>query len=117
MLEAMAVVNKEILQEDRVLAEMVRRLVAAFQPESIYLYGSRSRGEAGPDSDYDLLMVVSTSALPRYRREQAAFRILCGSGASKEIIVLTRREFDAKRPVVCSLPATVMREGKLLYAA
>lgn len=105
------------LGDDRVLTEMVRRLVAAFRPERIYLFGSRARGEAGPDSDYDLLMVVGASPLPRYLREQSAFRALCGVGAPKDVVVLTRAEFDGRLGVPCSLPATVGREGKILYAA
>ena len=113
----MPMLPEAMLERDTVLAEMVRRLVAAFAPESIYLFGSRARGEAGPDSDYDLLMVLSDSAEPRYVREQAAFRELCGVGASKEVIVLTRAEFDSARKVVCSLAATVEREGRTLYAA
>jgi predicted nucleotidyltransferase len=104
-------------QEDPILAEIVSRLVAAFNPEAIYLYGSRARGDAREDSDYDLLMVVSASDLPRYRRDQVAFRALYGVGAPKEVIVLTREEFEAKRTVICSLAATVLREGLLLYAA
>jgi predicted nucleotidyltransferase len=103
--------------EDTILTEIVSRLVEAFKPESIYLYGSRARGEAREDSDYDLLMVVSASNLPRYRRDQAAFRALCGIGVPKEVIVLTREEFEAKSTVICSLAATVSREGMLLYAA
>ncbi|MFP3869177.1 MAG: nucleotidyltransferase domain-containing protein [Desulfobacteraceae bacterium] len=110
-------VAAELLQQDRLLAEIVRRLVAAFQPERIYLYGSRARRQETPDSDYDILMIVPTSSRPRYRRDQEAFRALCGLGAAKEVIVLTREEFEAKRGVVCSLPATVEREGMLLYAA
>lgn len=113
----MGTLNKELLGNDPILAEMVRRLVEAFQPERIYLFGSRARGEAGPDSDYDLLMVIPSSSLPRYRREQSAFRVLCGVGASKDVIVLTRKELEERRFVVCSLPAMVEREGKLLYAA
>jgi hypothetical protein len=46
-----------------------------------------------------------------------AFRVLCGLGVPKEVIVLTRAEFEAGSKVTCSLPATVLREGKLLYAA
>ena len=110
-------VDEKVMDADLILGEMVRRLVAAFRPEFIYLYGSRARGEAGPDSDFDLMMVVSSSDDPRYRRDQQAFRTLCGVGVSKEIIVLTRAEFEAGKNVVCSLPATVAREGKLLYAA
>ena len=62
-------------------------------------------------------MVLKESALSRYRREQAAFRTLIGVGAAKDILVLTREEFDRKRTVVSSLPAAVEREGILLYAA
>ena len=36
---------------DPSLAEAVRRLVVAYQPERIYLFGSVARGEAGQDSD------------------------------------------------------------------
>lgn len=99
------------------LAEMVRRLVEALQPEAIYLFGSFARGEAGPHSDYDLLVVVRDSSLPGYERNQKAFRILCGVGASKDVVVLTRDQFERKLAVGSSLPATVVREGRILYAA
>ena len=91
------------LESDRILEEMVRRLVAAFDPDHIYLYCSRARGEAGPDSDYALMLVVSTSQVPRYRRDQQAFRALCGLGVSKGVTVLTKEEFEAGRKVICSL--------------
>ncbi len=102
---------------DPKLAEMVRRLVEGLKPEAIYLFGSAARGEMQPDSDYDLLVVVRNSDIPGYKRDQKAFRLLCGVGASKDVIVLTRAEFDKKLTVACSLPATVVREGRLLYAA
>ncbi len=107
----------EILKQDAILAEIVRRLTEHFQPECIYLFGSQARGEVGENSDYDLMMVVSDSTLPQYRRDQEAFRTLIGVGASKDILVLTRNEFNQKQKVICSLPATVAREGILLYAA
>jgi predicted nucleotidyltransferase len=110
-------VEEKLAKSDRILEEMVSRLIAAFNPDHIYLYGSRARGEAGPDSDYDLMLVVSASQVPRYRRDQQAFRALCGLGVPKEVIVLTRAEFEVGRKVICSLPATVLREGRLLYAA
>lgn len=102
---------------DPVLAEIVRRLATQMRPERIYLFGSRARGQAGPDSDYDLLVVIPDSDLPGYKRDQIAFRILRGVGAAKDVMVLTRDEFDRRAGVVCSLPATVLREGRLLYVA
>jgi len=113
----MMVPEREMPWGDRVLAEMVARLVNAFKPDRIYLFGSRARREQNPDSDYDLLMVVESSPHPRYKREQAAFRVLCGVGAPKDVIVLTREEFERKLSVVSSLPAAVEREGRLIYAA
>ncbi len=49
---------------DARLAELVRRLVEAYEPERIYLFGSHARGDAGADSDYDLLVVVPEAAPP-----------------------------------------------------
>lgn len=115
--ETMAIVPGQLLREHPVLSEMVRRLVAAFQPERIYLFGSRARGEATGGSDFDLLVIVSESPLPRYKRDQAAFRALSGVGAAKDVVVFTREEFDRKRTVPSSLPALAEREGIVLYGA
>jgi HEPN domain-containing protein len=41
-----------------ILQEIGQRLITAFHPEAIYLFGSRARRDAGPDSDYDLLVEV-----------------------------------------------------------
>src|SRR3990172_12186421 len=109
--------SQDLLRQDPVLAEITRRLVEALHPERIYLFGSRARGEAGPDSDYDLMVVLTDSELPGYKRDQAAFRALKGVGVAKDVLVLTREEFRRKAGVVCSLPATVLREGRLLYVA
>ncbi|THJ24720.1 MAG: nucleotidyltransferase domain-containing protein [Nitrospira sp. CG24E] len=106
-----------IQASDSVIEKIVQRLVAALSPERIYLFGSQARGEAGPDSDYDLLVVVPASTLPRYRRDQAAFEALLGVGVAKDVLVLTHDEFERQRTIVCSLSATVEREGVLLYAA
>ena len=42
-----------------VLDEVVQRIVAVADPEKIILFGSAARGELGPDSDLDLLVVKS----------------------------------------------------------
>lgn len=50
--------------EDSRLAEMVRRRVDANQSERIYLFGSRAREDARPDSDYDVLVLLAESNDP-----------------------------------------------------
>lgn len=106
-----------ILQRDEVLAEVVRRLVAAYQPERVYLFGSVARGEAGPHSDYDLLVLVSDDAPPERRDSDLAYRVLRGTGVAADVLVWTRSRFDRRAHIVASLPATILREGRLLHAA
>ena len=99
------------------LAEVVRRLVAVYEPELVYLFGSRARGDAGPDSDYDLLLVVPDTAPPERRRSRLAYETLWSTGTAADVLVWTRERFDSRLSLQASLPATVLREGKLLYAA
>lgn len=103
--------------EDPVLAEVVRRLVAAFQPERIYLFGSVARGEAGPDSDYDLLIVVPDDTPPARKRSRLAYEVLRGTGAAADVLVCTHSYFERRRSLRASLPGTVLREGRLLHGA
>ena len=105
------------LRRDPVLAELVKRLVRAYQPERIYLFGSRARQEAGPDSDYDLMVIVSDEASPKQRRARLAYEALRGTGTAADVLVWTRRAFDDRRHLRASLPATIVREGQLLHIA
>ena len=47
------------------IEEMVQRIVSQFNPETIILFGSHARGEAGPDSDVDLLVVMAVEGSKR----------------------------------------------------
>lgn len=99
------------------LLRILAVLIDAFKPEEIYVFGSTARGEATPDSDVDLLLVVNESTESRVQRAQRAHRAIGLRSISVDVIVLTREEFERRRRVPASLPATVLREGKLLYAA
>jgi len=102
---------------DPVLAEIVNRLVATFRPDAVYLFGSRARGEAGSDSDYDLLVVVPDAVPAERRQARLAYQALRGTGVAADVLVWTRSAFDARLHLRASLPATVVREGRILYAA
>jgi predicted nucleotidyltransferase len=105
-----------ILEQQPKLAEVVRRLVAAYQPERIYLFGSLARGETGPDSDYDLLVVVPDDASLERRDGGLAYRALWGVGTAVDAVVCTSGWFHARTHLKASLPGTVVREGRLLHA-
>lgn len=105
------------LHSDATLADIVGRLVDAYRPERIYLFGSQARGEAGADSDYDLLVVVHDEAPAERRSSRMAYSVLWGTAAGADVIVWTSSAFDRRARVPASLPATVLREGKLVYVA
>lgn len=105
-----------------VLKEIVRRLVEVYEPERIYLFGSVARGEATPDSDYDLMIVVPDDTPDEKRHPGRAYPALFGVGSygepsATDVVVFTRSYFDDRLPFRASLPSTVVREGRLLYAA
>jgi uncharacterized protein len=49
------------------IEEMVRLIADRFSPEKIILFGSHARGEAGRDSDIDLLVLFREVDNPRQR--------------------------------------------------
>jgi predicted nucleotidyltransferase len=102
---------------DTALSEVVRRLVEAYHPERIYLFGSVARGDAGPDSDYDIMVIVADDAPEELRRSRAAYVALWGTGVAADVLVWTASQFDGRLHLGASLPATVIREGRLLHAA
>jgi predicted nucleotidyltransferase len=103
--------------DDPALAEAVRRLVEAYRPDHIYLFGSVARGDAGPDSDYDLLVVVPDDAPPERRRSRLAYQALRGTGTAADVVVCTKSYFEPRRSLKASLPGTVLREGRILHEA
>jgi excisionase family DNA binding protein len=106
------------LARDPVLADIVRRLVEGYDPERVYLFGSAARGEAGPDSDYDLMLVMPDDAEPKRMDARDAYsEYLWGTGVPVDVVIVSRSYFDSRSEVVASLPATVLREGVLLHAA
>jgi predicted nucleotidyltransferase len=109
--------ERGVLRRDPVLAEIVRRLRNVLQPDRIYLFGSRARGDAGPDSDYDLMVVVRDDMPARLRRPAVAYQALRGTGAAADVLVWTTGAFESRLSLRASLPATVVEEGALLYAS
>ncbi len=105
------------LTDDPLLGEAVTRLVAELRPERIYLFGSRARGDAAEDSDYDLMVVVSEPVERVHPLEVRAVRALAGVRAPMDVLVMSQDRFDWLSEAAASLPAAVRREGRLLYAA
>lgn len=112
-----AALDRVPAERDPVLAEIVRRLVDAYRPERVYLFGSAARGDADASSDYDVLVLVPDDAEPERVRSQLGYRALWGLGVAADVVVWRKSAFEARAEARASLPATVLREGLLLHAA
>lgn len=97
------------------LEQITQKLVATLNPEQIILFGSHAYGEPNEDSDIDLLIIVSDSDEPRYRRSRQAYNVLQGIGVPKDILVMTRAEVERKAKVSTSFVNQALQEGTLLY--
>lgn len=72
---------------------------------------------SGPDSDYDIMVLVSDDAPQALRTPDAGYRAVEGLGRSGDFLVWGRSRFEERLHLKAFLPATIQREGRLLYAA
>jgi uncharacterized protein len=91
----------------------MQRLATQLQPEQIILFGSKARGNARADSNYDVLIVANGE--PHELARQAS-RLLRGRRFALDLLALSREHIE-KRLATSTLLKTIMREGKVLYEA
>lgn len=97
---------------------IVAQIVEAVGPVRVVLFGSHARGNAGPDSDVDLLVVISDD------QDRRAIMNRLYSMPSKELdlcpvdfIVATESHYEQYRDQIGTIFPTITREGRELYAA
>ena len=97
-------------------AELLDPVVAYFNPRRVILFGSAARGEAGPDSDIDLLVILDDNTPPERRTLRAAHEAR-QSYTQRPADVIPCREvtFEAKRRIAGTLPYEAAREGIVVY--
>ena len=102
------------MSDKELLDKMVSRVRRVARPEKIILFGSRARGEARPDSDFDLL-VIKKSKRPRFKRSAEIYAALADLPAEVEVMVYTPGEVREWERVPQAFVTTALREGKVLY--
>ena len=94
---------------------MVRRIVAEFDPDKIILFGSHARGQAGPDSDVDLLVVMPVKGSKRAKQLEIR-GALHDVHVAKDIVLSRPEEFQWRKDIVGTIEHPAVREGRILYA-
>jgi len=94
-------------------AEFVQWLKQEYAPQAIYLFGSRARGDAIKESDYDLLIVSSAFEGVMFTDRMTRIYAHSPRPGNLECLCLTPSEFERSRNMI-SLVALIAREGVLV---
>lgn len=100
-------------EQQAVLDEIVRRIVEVAAPEKIILFGSAARGQMGPHSDVDLLVIKAGAH--RRRLTQEIYRGLLGVGQAVDVVVVTPEDVERYRESIGLVIEPALREGKTIY--
>jgi predicted nucleotidyltransferase len=98
------------------LADLVRRIVEAVHPLRIILFGSAARGRMGPNSDLDVLVIVSDGTHTG-RAEEAIYRNLWGLGFAADAIAVTQGDLQRFGSNPYLIYHDALTEGRELYHA
>jgi predicted nucleotidyltransferase len=97
------------------IARMVARIVKKFHPHQVILFGSHARGEAGPDSDVDLLVVMEYEGTARDQGLEIR-GVLHDFFIPLDVIVTNPEDFAWRKEIVGTIEWPAAREGMVLYA-
>jgi predicted nucleotidyltransferase len=94
--------------------ELVQRIVGAFDPERIILFGSYASGKPTPDSDVDLLIVMEDSKRSTQRSTRIAYTLL-DMPFPIDILVRTQKELEYRLHIGDYFIQEILEQGQVLY--
>lgn len=97
------------------LQEVIRRIVEIAQPEKVILFGSAARGEMGPNSDVDVLVIKA--GVHRRELARAIYRGLRRVGCAVDVVVATPEDIARYGDCPALVLEPALREGKVVYDA
>jgi predicted nucleotidyltransferase len=101
------------LSDIQILAD---KIVREFRPEKIILFGSHGRGDARPDSDVDLMVIMNSGEHPARLAAEITHRVH-PRRYPLDLIVRSPETIRTRLKMNDWFVRDVMREGRVLYAA
>ena len=100
--------------DEKLIKEIVRRILSVAKPEQIILFGSAATGRMTRDSDIDLLVLETSPGNTREEsvRLRAALR---GLGFPFDVFVLDSKRFEETKDVIGGLAYPANKYGKVIY--
>lgn len=95
--------------------ELLKPVVAFFRPRRVILFGSRARGDAGANSDIDLLVVVDDDTPPEKLTLKAGYESRRGFPYAADVIPVRESVFQRRRHIAGTLSEAASTEGAVVY--
>jgi len=100
---------------DEWLDDLLSQVVAAVDPQAVWLFGSLARGDDTGDSDIDLLVVLEDTD-PRSPVElRRAVRDLVTTPVPYDLAFSTRSKLTERSRIAGSIERAATRDGRALY--
>ncbi len=99
----------------RVPPELLKRVVDFFHPRRIILFGSQARGEAGPDSDIDLLVILDDDAPDHHLTLRAGWQSRQGYDSPADIIPVRDSIYRKRAKIAGTLAYEAEIDGIAVY--
>ncbi len=100
---------------DKILNEIKQRIVETANPLKIILFGSAARGEVGPNSDLDILVVIP-SGIHRRLTARSIYRNLIGVGFAVDIVVVNEEDIERYKNNIGMVIKPALDQGRVIYA-
>src|ERR1700743_1229512 len=104
------IIDQRSVIDEALIREVADRIVAAFHPKRIVLFGSQARGDASPDSDMDLFIEMET-VFEFFSRIPPITKLFRFRRWSMDVFVYTPEEVLQDRGENGTLVEMIEREG------
>lgn len=105
------------MEHDNEILELIKATASKYLPDAdVFLFGSRARKDADPDSDYDILLITDIELDPRQKLplKTSIRKELLQSGIRSDILIQSRKEVKKKKRLPGHIIKNILNEAILL---
>ena len=104
-----------MMLKQEILEDIINRIVETARPERIILFGSAARGEMGPNSDVDLLIIRKGGHSRKLVGQ--IYRRLHGVGAAVDAVMVSPADVERYKDSHALIIKPALAEGRVVYDA